>query len=328
MSYAGNVGRTQDTIASLTRGTIDNYDDLAKRVETAQAGENQERAQEYTDKYKEIQELGADEISAYLGAKGLYTGYKKVKSLAGKGKELADQVKAKVGEVQDSAQDFVDSARGKIDDLASSARDGLEDLGNRGRTILAGDPTEDGEPNIHSTAQEDADNLGADADEFEPTNIPEGAGGRVMLSADKGDAYSPPETETSGTGDIAETSFGGGDSTLANVGKTSAEDIAKSVGESSLEDAGETIAGDLASTSVLDAIPVIGEGAAVVGGLVAIGDGIAHLFKHHSTAQPIQAPPPPPVSSFTAPDSLTSKYASAIPSLDTAIDRSGSYTNF
>ncbi len=323
MSYSSNVERAQDTISNLTGGVVSDYNDLANRVTEKQAQESQE----YTNKWKEVQELGNDELAGYLGAKGLYAGYKKAKSLVGQGKDLVNQVKSKVGELADSGQDFVDEARGTVSDLASSARSQVEDLANRGRTVLT-DAMEDGKGNIAHLGQESADKLSADVDDFSPENIPEGAGGRVNLAGDnkataseEGDAYAPDQV-TSESGEVAETSFGGGEPTLGNVGADVGEDAGESVGKV----IGEDVLSDVADTSLLDAIPVVGEGIAVVGGLVAIGDGIAHLFKHNHTQT---APPPlPPISSFQAPQGVTAKFSTAIPSIDTATDRSGSYTNF
>jgi len=323
MSYSSNVERAQDTISNLTGGVVSDYNDLANRVTEKQAQESQE----YQDKWKEVQELGNDELAGYLGAKGLYAGYKKAKSLVGQGKDLVNQVKAKVGEAADSAQDFVDEARGNISDIASSARSQVEDLANRGRTILT-DAMEDGKGNIAHLGQESADKLSADVDDFSPQNIPEGAGGRVNLTgdnkataADEGDAYAPDQV-TSESGELAETSFGGGEPTLGNVGADVGEDAGETIGKS----IGEDVLSDVADTSILDAVPVVGEAAAVVGGLVAIGDGIYHLFHHPHTNTAL--PPPPPVSAFQAPSSVTSKFSTAIPSIDTAVDRSGAIMNF
>ena len=331
MSYSSNVDRAQDTIQQLTGNAIGDYNDLTSRLEASRA----EESQEYQDKWKEVQELGNDELAGYLGAKGLYSGYKKAKSLIGQGKELASQVKSKVGELADSGQEFVDQARGNISDIASGIRAKVEDLGNRGKTILT-DAMEDGKGNIANLAQDSADKLSADVDSFSPENLPEGAGGRVDLagdldqemskSAEQGDAYTPNQV-TSESGETAETSFGGGEPTLNSVGADVTEDAGTKIGESVGKEIGEDVLTDVADTSILDAVPVIGEGALIVGGAVAIGDSIYHLF-HHSHTNSVAPPPPPPVSAFQAPAGVTQKFSTAIPSIDTATDRSGAYTNF
>lgn len=72
-------------------------------------------------------------------------------------------------------------------------------------------------------------------------------------------------------------------------------------------------------------IPVIGEATAVIGGLALIGDSIYNLFHKHHQAQP---PAPPGVAQSQIPQLLTTKFSSAVPSIDTATDRSGSSINF
>ena len=99
------------------------------------------------------------------------------------------------------------------------------------------------------------------------------------------------------------------------IGKTAVETGAETAVE------GEIAAGTLAS---LD-IPVLGEGLAVVGGLALIGDSIYNLFHKHHQAAP---PAPPGVGQSQIPQMLTHKFSSAVPSIDTATDRSGGMINF
>lgn len=75
--------------------------------------------------------------------------------------------------------------------------------------------------------------------------------------------------------------------------------------------------------AVLGAVPVLGELALAVSGFVAIGEGIYHLF--HPEKKP---PPPPTASPVVAPHGLTQKYALALPSVDSAVDRAASVGTF
>jgi hypothetical protein len=88
-------------------------------------------------------------------------------------------------------------------------------------------------------------------------------------------------------------------------------------------EAGGELAGLGAGDAVLGAIPVIGEVGLAISGLVAIGEGIYHLF--HPEDKP---PPPKPDAPISAPHALTAKYASALPSQDNAVDQSGTITAF
>jgi hypothetical protein len=75
--------------------------------------------------------------------------------------------------------------------------------------------------------------------------------------------------------------------------------------------------------AVLGGIPVVGEIALAVGGLVAIGDSIYHLFHH-----PKEAPAIPVATPVNIPQTLTAKFSSALPSVDNSTDRSSSMSSF
>lgn len=77
---------------------------------------------------------------------------------------------------------------------------------------------------------------------------------------------------------------------------------------------------DLATTEAATAaIPVVGEAAAFVGGLVAIGEGIYHLF--HPPAKKAAVAP---VMGSGIPQSVQAKYAQALPSFDSSSDNMSS----
>lgn len=82
-----------------------------------------------------------------------------------------------------------------------------------------------------------------------------------------------------------------------------------------LEEGGSFLGDFLSSDAAAAAIPVVGEAAAFVGGLVAIGEGIYHLFH-----PPAKKMPTAPVAGTLVPQSVSAKYANALPSFDSSSD--------
>ena len=116
---------------------------------------------------------------------------------------------------------------------------------------------------------------------------------------------------------------------VKNFFSKSAGDTAETAADTTAEavsggvEGGSELAGLGIGDAVLGAIPVVGEIGLAVGGLVAIGEGIYHLF-HHPKAPP--APPAPPP--IQAPQTMTQKYSMALPSADASVDRAGSVSAF
>jgi len=96
----------------------------------------------------------------------------------------------------------------------------------------------------------------------------------------------------------------------SNLIKETGEDIAETAGEGLGEAGGEAL-----GATILSAIPVVGEVGLAVGGLVAIGEGIYHLF-HHPHAPQVNTP----IKSSLVPQSVQQKYANALPSFDSSSD--------
>ncbi len=82
-----------------------------------------------------------------------------------------------------------------------------------------------------------------------------------------------------------------------------------------LEEGGGFLGDLLSSEAATAAIPVVGEAAAFVGGLVAIGEGIYHLFH-----PPAKKMPTAPIAGSLVPQSVQAKYANALPSFDSSSD--------
>ena len=117
----------------------------------------------------------------------------------------------------------------------------------------------------------------------------------------------------------------GGDG--ASAGTTAGgEAIGETAGAIGGEAIGGAVAGGVAE-AVVGAVPVLGEIALVGVGLVKFGEAIYHLFHpKHDKAKVINAPQN--VAMPTASQQLTTKYAQALPSIDTASDVSASVMSF
>jgi hypothetical protein len=159
---------------------------------------------------------------------------------------------------------------------------------------------------------------------------PEGDLARNIATADEhgdlGTATAPaeeaPSIQVSGAGEGIEGATGeatqesekiGGDAIKkvgSNLLKETGEDIAETAGEGLGEAGGEAL-----GATILSAIPVVGEVGLAVGGLVAIGEGIYHLF-HHPHAPQVNAP----IKASLVPQSVSQKYANALPSFDSSSD--------
>lgn len=82
-----------------------------------------------------------------------------------------------------------------------------------------------------------------------------------------------------------------------------------------LEEGGGFLADLGATEAATAAIPFVGEAAALVGGFVAIGEGIYHLFH-----PPHKKLPAAPIAGSQVPQSVQAKYANALPSFDSSSD--------
>jgi len=84
-------------------------------------------------------------------------------------------------------------------------------------------------------------------------------------------------------------------------------------------DAGSGLLESLGGAELVGAaIPFVGEGLAIVGGVVAAVDGLIHIFKHKTTAP--KTAPPPQVNAVLAPQPLTAKLSAGLPSQDGSVD--------
>lgn len=105
---------------------------------------------------------------------------------------------------------------------------------------------------------------------------------------------------------------------LTNLAKTTAEKV--------LPEGGEELASFGLGDAVLGAVPVLGELALGVTGLVSVGEGLYHLF-HHDAGNPPPAKTPQ-VGEPVVSNALTTKFAQGLPSVDGASELSGSMVSF
>ena len=157
--------------------------------------------------------------------------------------------------------------------------------------------------------------------EGQPASGPATEGGN-SASAEQSSSSYRPEGEQSRTldqgagSDKVPTSQDGGSGSINDADPLDAklppveEDLAPELGE------GGGFLADLGlSEAATAAIPVLGEATAFIGGLVAIGEGIAHLFH-----PPAKKMPTAPIAGSLVPQSVQSKYANALPSFDSSSD--------
>ena len=108
---------------------------------------------------------------------------------------------------------------------------------------------------------------------------------------------------------------------LGDLAKSTAENLATKIAPEGVE--GALSLGDVA----LGAVPVLGEVALGITGLVSVGEGIYHLF-HHDAGSPPTAPTPTNVAMPSPSNALTSKFTQGLPSIDGASEMAGSMVSF
>tara|TARA_R110002153_G_scaffold25163_7_gene80037 strand:+ start:1126 stop:2010 length:885 start_codon:yes stop_codon:yes gene_type:complete len=290
MAYASNIDRLTDSISNLGQENATNVAQLRSQFE--------EQESKVQDKEQKTQEASSiDEglgIPLILGGGGALATGKLVKKGVETGTKLAkageDLGTKLVKEVGETGTKLAKAG----EDLADTARTGARAGARAGQAFASTGNIQDA--------------MLVASDEANVSGLAETGVQKGLTTAGKSLARVAGRVLPEGTLKDAATTFG----------KTAAETAAET-GETAVT--GEIATGTLAS---LD-IPVIGEGIALVGGLALIGDSIYNLFHKHHQAAP---PAPPGISQLQIPQLLTHKFSSAVPSIDTATDRSGGMINF
>jgi len=172
---------------------IDQYQANLNTALDTVSGKNK-TAQEKADRYNQILQTSLLAVGAPLLDRGI-------------GKTVANVKKAVTKRIGDKVEDLKGQASKKVDELVENAKSKVSDLVNKNTAKPEGDIA-DAQPikGIQETnldeeisrqqkagvEETDLDNpeqdFGADADEFDAGNMPEGSGGRVTLSEDSANA--------------------------------------------------------------------------------------------------------------------------------------------
>ncbi len=312
-TYASNV----DNLNELSRQYRQSEINKAEVMKQSVLDKFNDKLTDYSDKWKAVEEGGKDELAGQFGLKGVYRGGKKVFDLYKKyknsqtGEEDEDKptdledpdadAKIEDGDLPDFDPDFDPTGADFRPSQAERFRSRLAELGE--------EPEPEDEEELTSarnvaTLRGEGDTSSADA----PTEAPT----QVQVSG-AGEAPAPEsgiQGATAGAEQESEKVGGGILKKGANLIKQTGEDLAETAGEGLGEAGGEAL-----GATILSAIPVVGEVGLAVGGLVAIGEGIYHLF-HHPHAPQVNTP----IKASLVPQSVQQKYANALPSFDSSSD--------
>ncbi len=293
--YASNADRVNDQIRSLSTKDFDSKEEMGQQLVANEKASSLEKSQEYLDKWKEVQDSGGEDLAGILGVRGLYKTYQGTKSVYNKYKSSSNQ-ETKPQEATEEATEEAgeDSHIVDAEEEAESEPKELEDFS---------EPSGEAESLQETRFGEDI------------TDVPQTKPPTTSISTDEA------PTETSVQKSIIEQD----PENMEDLAGETADTTAVEAGETAATAAGEATAGLGIGEAVTAAIPVVGEAAAVIGGLVAIGDGLYHLFHkpHHSAPKPPPAVAPVPTSQL-----FTNKLSAGLPSTDSGLDTAASATLF
>lgn len=322
--YASNADRVNDQIRSLSAKDFDSKEAMGQQLVADQKASTTEKTKEYLDKWKDVQEIGDEDLAGVLGVRGLYKTTKEAKAIYDKYKSSSEQ-QTKPQETTGDPEEEVAEDSHIID--AEEPGDTIRGFGiseeEAGQLFEDQPPTApSAEPEYTRLAREADENL--DDIQWFDRNV--SADPSIRKSAVKlvGGEQKPvdetaeaPTTEAPAPKQDPESM----EDLAGDAGKTTADDVGEAAGEALASAAGDLGVAEAATA----AIPVVGEAAAVIGGLVAIGDGIYHLFHkpHHSTPKP-----PPPVAPIPTSQLFSSKLSAGLPSTDSGLDMPASATLF
>jgi hypothetical protein len=308
-TYASNV----DSLNELTRQYRQSEINKAEVMKQSVLDKFNDKLTDYSEKWKAVEEGGKDELAGQFGLKGVYRGGKKVFDLYKKYKNSQtgeeDEDKPSGLEDPDADAKIEDGDRPQAPedpdfDPVEARASQAERFKSRLAELEEPDEEELTSARNDATLRGEGDTSSADAPTEEPTQVQVGGAG------DAPPAESGIQGATAGAEQESEKLGGSILKKGANLVKQAGEDIAETAGEGLGEAGGEAL-----GATILSAIPVVGEVGLAVGGLVAIGEGIYHLF-HHPHAPQVNSP----VKASLVPQSVQQKYANALPSFDSSSD--------
>lgn len=339
--YADNVANLRNRLTEMRSTQAEAYQGEAEGAAAAFA----QKLEGYSEKWDSVSKAGGEGLAGLVGAHGLYSGYTKVKGLYN---SVQARKKALEGRDQDTAQDdradTEDGLPGDEPDTGPSLNT-TADMAEANPPVVQQAPQVDIQPEENATDTFRTRTIQGDRPPGEATGENEIA--NTAENFDDLDATSALIGQQTGRTlgrTIVTTNVGESEGLLSRMGSNLAERganirqgvtnfFSRSAGDTAAEVSGEAAAeggaeagvltGLATGDAILGAVPIIGEAALAVSGLVAIGDGIYHLF-HHPHAPP--APPAP--APLDAPTAMIQKYSMALPSSDSSVDRASSVGSF
>lgn len=345
--YADNVANLRNRLTEMRSTQAEAYQGEAEGAASAFA----QKLEGYTEKWDSVSKAGGEGLASMIGAHGLYSGYSKVKGLYN---SVQARKKALQGRDQESNADDREDAE---DGLPGDEPDTGPSLNTNASMAEANPPVVEQAPQIDIQPEENAtdtfrtrtiqgdrppgeatgeNEIANTAENFDDLDAASGligqqtgrTLGRTIVGANVGEESEGLLSRMGSRigANLAErgASIRQG---VTNFFSRSAGDSAQVGADAAAEAAGEggseLLAGLATGDAILGSVPIIGEAALAVSGLVAIGDGIYHLF-HHPHAPP--APPAP--APLDAPTAMIAKYSMALPSSDSSVDRASSVGSF
>ena len=291
--YADNARQIQAKIGEQASSRLSDIDDMTNNVtnsfNTTLAG--------YTSKWSEVQQLGTAGVGTPLALRGVRAAYNKFKSVKASG-DARNAARAKQQAGTDGGEPDAtdtsatqdggnggDSGGAEGNDGGTGAEGGGSSGGDGGSS--GGDGGSSGGSDGPQAVDTEVDNLGGDS-MVDDADLVESSNNYLSQGLSKIGGYARDAYQAIGQkGQAIKGLFGSGTKSAAQTGADAGADAATTLADGSAELTAFTT-GDLA----LGAVPVVGEFALAAGGLVALGEGIYHLFEKPSAPKaPANLPP-------------------------------------
>ena len=320
--YANEASRINDQIRQYKEAPIDSIGDMAEEKTAGIQAKLNSRVAEYTDKWTHIKEMGDEELAGVAGIEVLKKGYKTAKGIYSKYQAAKNGAKKPVGEDGEGEEGSGEGGGASAGGEGGGAAAGGEASASGGGAAAGGEASA-------SATTTTATSAATEASPFAYEGGLEGEEAVLTGARTTEITIASQATEGEATGILSRA----GSAIKGFVGRQVAKNTAEEASGEGIADAvgtGVAAAGEGASLGLagaLSAVPVVGEGLLAVAGLVSLGEGIYHLF-HHPHPKAPQGITPTNLALPTASGQLTSKYAMALPDIDTSQDRMASVASF